>query len=145
MNKRKVQLNSLYGKMANATMTTKEKMDTCAKYVRETPCVFCLHHNECLQRGEPVSAYGRYWVEFLESRFPKLTAFKRERCHGLGTLRIVHTYEFEDAVFALTYTARDKHFRRIVQLTTTDEELEAWLFYSYTKAASSVLRNERKK
>lgn len=144
MNKiRKVQLNSLYGQMASATMKTKEKMDLCAKQVRKTACVFCLHYNECIKRGESVSAYGRFWANFLENRFPKLAAFKRERCHGLGTLRVVHAYEFEDAVFALTYTARGKHFRRIVQLTTTDEELEAWLFYSYTKAASSVFRKDK--
>lgn len=124
-------------------MTTKEKMNVCGKYVRETPCVFCLHHNECLQRGEPVSAYGRYWAEFLESRFPKLAAFKRERCHGLGTLRIVHAYEFEGAPFALSYFVLTKHFRIPVYLGTTDDDLEAWLFYSYTKATSSVFRKEK--
>lgn len=129
--------------MASATMKTKEKMDLCAKRVRKTACVFCLHYNECLQRGEPVSEYGRFWTDFLENRFPKLVAFKRKRCHGLGKLSVVHAYEFEVAPLALTYTARGKHFRRIVQLTTTDEELEAWLFYSYTKAASSVLRKDK--
>lgn len=144
MNKiRKVKLNSLYGQMANATMKTKEKMDLCAKQVRKTACVFCLHYKECLQRGEPVSEYGRFWADFLENRFPKLAAFKRERCHGLGTLRVVHAYEFESAPLALSYFVLSKHFRIPVFLGTTDDDLEAWLFYSYTKATSSVFRKEK--
>lgn len=142
---RKVKLNSLYGQMANATMKTKEKMDLCAKWARKTACVFCLHYNECIKRGEPVSEYGRFWADFLENRFPKLAAFKRERCHGLGNLRVVHAYEFEGAPLALSYAPLGKYFRVPVYLDTTDDELEAWLFYTYAKATSSVLRNERKK
>ena len=119
-------------------MTTKEKMNVCSEYVRQSPCVFCLHYKECVARGEPVSNHGRFWAEFLDGRFPHLRAFKNKKCRGLGTLHIVHAYEFEDAVFALTYTARDKHFRRTVQLTTTDEELEAWLFYCYKRATAAI-------
>ena len=54
--------------------------DLCAAYVRDTSCRFCLHYDECKQKGKPVSARANFMLEVINEYLPKLTGVLAMYC-----------------------------------------------------------------
>lgn len=53
--------------------------ETCAHYVRRTPCERCLHRLQCEKEGAPVSNLGRLYYD-LRVMLPTLQRRLRESC-----------------------------------------------------------------
>ena len=53
--------------------------ETCAHYVRRTPCERCLHRRQCEKEGAPVSNLGRLYYD-LRVMLPTLQQQLRESC-----------------------------------------------------------------
>ena len=53
--------------------------ETCAHYVRRTPCARCLHRHQCEKEGAPVSNLGRLYYA-LRVMLPTLQRRLRESC-----------------------------------------------------------------
>ena len=53
--------------------------ETCAHYVRRTPCERCLHRRQCEKEGAPVSNLGRLYYD-LRVMLPDLQRRLRESC-----------------------------------------------------------------
>ena len=53
--------------------------ETCAHYVRRTPCERCLHRHQCEKEGAPVSNLGRLYYA-VRVMLPSLQRRLRESC-----------------------------------------------------------------
>ena len=92
----------------------------CSQKVRETPCNKCLHFNECMKRGAPVSDFANYlgllsfdYLPRIEAELNKIVSAPVMLCVDVPQDKVGME---EDKVYAFVRCVRRYDRRRLFKL-----------------------------
>lgn len=123
-----------------------EEMKICSERVRGCACKECLHGNECVAKGAPVSRLGKYWAKMILQVLPEIEEAARDCFKNAVSFYLQHANGDQ---FALGYIARlSMHIlghRYGILLTGEEEPRDLWneVALRYCHIVRKIKRRER--